>query len=286
MGTDANGYNFGPDMLSATEDGKWVSYVYRNPESGDLGAGYTGELELKNAWVVKHDGLLFASGWYVNADEFTKAMVSTAARVFRQAGLEGTIAYFASPESDFAGLAATIGYYNNAANVEGEWFAFIADESGTVIDHYDKTLVGTDLKDLLGTDMFEATAEGNWVTTEDVRVWLVSQDGMIFGSGWQRPTSPRIELGGPRALPTTEAPHRNPHYDAAGVGRAPPKPSSGINIGGPSHVQGERRCMPHPQTYRDCAALSRLKCTQRCVGICTYVENAIHPIQHHTLMTI
>ena len=122
VSTDANGYNFGPDMLSATEDGKWVSYVYRNPESGDLGAGYTGELELKNAWVVKHDGLLFASGWYVNADEFTKAMVSTAARVFRQAGLDGTIAYFASPGSDFAGLAATIEYYNNTPNVEGEWF--------------------------------------------------------------------------------------------------------------------------------------------------------------------
>ena len=69
VGTDANGYDFGPEVLSATEDGKWVSYVYRNPESGDLGAGYTGELELKNAWVVKHDGLLFASGWYVNADE-------------------------------------------------------------------------------------------------------------------------------------------------------------------------------------------------------------------------
>ena len=42
VGTDANGYNFGPDMLSATEDGKWVSYVYQNPESGGIGAGYTG----------------------------------------------------------------------------------------------------------------------------------------------------------------------------------------------------------------------------------------------------
>ena len=189
VGTDANGYNFGPDMLSATEDGKWVSYVYQNPESGDLGADYTGELELKNAWVVKHDGLLFASGWYVNADDFTKAMVSTAARVFRQAGLEGTIAYFASPESDFAGLAATIEYYNNAANVEGEWFAFIVDESGMVIDHFDKTLVGMDIKDLLGADVFEATAEGNWVTTENVRVWLVSQDGLVFGSGWHHDES-------------------------------------------------------------------------------------------------
>ena len=34
VGTDANGYEFGPEMLSATEDGKWVSYVYRNPGSG------------------------------------------------------------------------------------------------------------------------------------------------------------------------------------------------------------------------------------------------------------
>ena len=143
-------------------------------------------LQLKNAWVVKHDGLLFASGWYVNADEFTKAMVSTAAQrvPFRQ-GLEGTIAYFASPGSDYCGTGGDHWVLQqHRQTLKGEWFAFIADESGTVIDHYDKTLVGTDLKDLLGTDMFEATAEGNWVTTEDVRVWLVSQDGMTFGSGW------------------------------------------------------------------------------------------------------
>ena len=184
VGTDANGYNFGPDMLSATEDGKWVSYVYRNPESGGIGDDHTGTLQLKNAWVVRHDGLLFASGWYIIADEFTKSFVAAAVRVFRSVGLEGTIAYFNSPESDFAGLTAAIEYYNSAENVEGDWFAFIADVSGTIVDHYDKGLVGRDLKDLLGTDMFEATAEGAWVTTEDVRVWLVSDGGMTFGSGW------------------------------------------------------------------------------------------------------
>ena len=185
VGTDTNGYNFAPEMLSATEEGRWVTYVFANPESGEFGSGYTGEFDLKNVWVVRHDGLLFASGWYVNADEFTQAMVATAAQVFRQVGLEGTIAYFASPEIDFAGLAATIEYYNSADNVAGEWFAFIADESGTVIDHYDKANVGKSLEDLLGINTFEATAEGNWVATEDVRVWLVSQDGMIFGSGWR-----------------------------------------------------------------------------------------------------
>ena len=31
----------------------------------------------------------------------------------------------------------------------------------------------------------KATAEGNWVTTEDVRVWVVSDGGMTFGSGWR-----------------------------------------------------------------------------------------------------
>ena len=186
VGTDANGYNFGPDMLSATGEGKWVSYVFRNPESGSLGSDHSGTLQLKNAWVVRHDGLLFASGWYVNADEFTKSLVFAAVNKFRSAGLEATIAYFTGPESVYSGLAATIDYYNSAQTVEGEWFAFIADSSGTIVDHYDKTLVGTDLKDLLGIDMFEVTAEGNWVTTESLRVWVVGYDGMTFGSGWHR----------------------------------------------------------------------------------------------------
>ena len=192
VGTDANGYNFGPEMLSATGEGKWVSYVYRNPESGGLGIDFD-HLELKNVWAMRHDGLLFASGWYIDADEFTKPLVDTAARVFRERGLEGTIAYFASPDIAFAGLAAVIAYYNSAENVEGNWFAFIADESGTIIDHYDNAMVGRALSDILGTDAFEATAEGNWVTTEDVRVWVLGQDGMTFGSGWRND-----EIGGLR----------------------------------------------------------------------------------------
>ena len=93
--------------------------------------------------------LLFASGWYVNADEFTRSLVFAAVNKFRTAGLEATIAYFTGPESVYSGLTATIDYYNSAETVEGEWFALVADSSGTVIDHYDKALVGTDLKNLL-----------------------------------------------------------------------------------------------------------------------------------------
>ena len=53
---DASGYFYGDEILSATEVGKWVSYVHDKPD--------TGEVTRKHTWVVRHDGLFFGSGWY------------------------------------------------------------------------------------------------------------------------------------------------------------------------------------------------------------------------------
>ena len=53
---DAAGYFYGDEILSATEAGKWVSYVHDKPD--------TGEVTRKHTWVVRHDGLYFGSGWY------------------------------------------------------------------------------------------------------------------------------------------------------------------------------------------------------------------------------
>ena len=47
-------------------------------------------------------------------------------------------------------------------------------------------VVGQDISDIFGTDTFEATAEGNWVTTESLRVWVISDGGMTFASRWHR----------------------------------------------------------------------------------------------------
>ena len=182
VGTDANGYNFGPEMLSATEDGKWVSYVYRNPEDGGIGAG---DFELKNVWVDRHDGLLFASGWYIDADEFTKMLVSIAVDSFREGGLPATIAYFASPGDALAGLEAAIDYYNAAETVEGSWFAFIGDPSGKIVAHSDPLMIGRDTQELLGGEPFDATEDGVWVTSESLRVYVAEYDGFVFGSGWR-----------------------------------------------------------------------------------------------------
>ena len=53
---DSTGYFFGDDVLAATEAGRWVSYVFDNPDTG-------GE-QRKHTWVVRHGGLIFGSGWY------------------------------------------------------------------------------------------------------------------------------------------------------------------------------------------------------------------------------
>lgn len=53
---DVTGYFYGDEFASATEDGKWVSYSFTNPT--------TEENEKKHTWIVRHDGLFFASGWY------------------------------------------------------------------------------------------------------------------------------------------------------------------------------------------------------------------------------
>ena len=183
VGTDANGYNFGPDMLSATEDGKWVSYVYRNPESGGIG---TGDFELKNVWVERHDGLLFASGWYIDADEFTRTLVSVAVDKYRELGLTGTMTYFASPGSVLAGLEEAIAYYNAAETVDGHWFAFIGGPDGKIVGHSDISKIGGDVHELLGGETFEATEAGVWVDSESLRVFVAGYDGYVFGSGWSR----------------------------------------------------------------------------------------------------
>ena len=53
---DATGYFYGDNLRAATEEGRWVDYVFLNPD--------TGRETQKHTWVKRHDDLLFASGWY------------------------------------------------------------------------------------------------------------------------------------------------------------------------------------------------------------------------------
>ncbi len=195
LGTDARGYNFGPQMLAATEEGTWVSYEYKNPDTDRLTDSdrHLGAVELKHAWVVRHDDLLFGSGWYVNANDFTVQLVAAAVDAYRQVGLEGTMARFAGPDSATAGLSDTVAYYNASEDIEGVWFAVIADKGGTIVASFDTSLIGRNIAAVYGEEILDASAEGNWVSSEatdsldatpSLRAWVMEYDGFVFGSGW------------------------------------------------------------------------------------------------------
>lgn len=190
VGTDSNGYVFGGEMLAADEDGRWVSYVYTNPAGGTVGSAAFGELHLKNAWVKRHDGLLFGSGWYIDADAFTQQLVNVAVERYRTGGLQGTVDYFAGTDSALAGLESTIDYYNRAPDVTGAWIAFIARADGTIVAHSDPIQIGRTLEDLFGTPSLDAAAGGTWIIHPDtgepltLRVWIREHDNTLFGAGW------------------------------------------------------------------------------------------------------
>ena len=189
-GVDITGYRHGEEIAGATEEGKWVDYIFLNPASGNQ--------EYKHTWVVRHDGLIFASGWYqvlpslalavtkAQPAEYTVAMVDKALRHYKAHGREATVAHYNTPES-----------------VDGEWYVYIFDENDLLIAHANPDLLGRDLKEDLGmdstgyhfgTDMLKATEEGLWVhyvflnpatgAEETKHSWTVRHDGLLIGSGW------------------------------------------------------------------------------------------------------
>ena len=189
-GVDITGYRQGEVIASATEEGKWVDYIFLNLA--------TGKQEYKHAWVVRHDGLIFVSGWYqvlpglslgvtkAQPAEYTVAMVDKALRYYKAHGRAETVAYYNTPES-----------------VDGDWYVFIVDENDIVIAHANPELLGQDLKEDLGLDsagyrfgedMLKATEEGLWVdyvfvnpatgAEEAKHSWTVRHDGLLIGSGW------------------------------------------------------------------------------------------------------
>ena len=189
-GVDITGYRHGEAIAGTTEEGKWVDYIFLNPVSGNQ--------EYKHTWAVRHDGLIFASGWYqvlptlglgvskAEPAEYTVAFVDRALRYYKAHGREATVAHYNTPES-----------------VDGAWYIYVFDENDLLIAHANPDLLGMDLKEELGldstgyhfgTDMLEATEEGLWIhyvfanpatgEEETKHAWAVRHDGLLIGSGW------------------------------------------------------------------------------------------------------
>ena len=134
--TDAAGDRLGERIAQATQEGVWVQYFWPHP--------VTGEKELKTTWAIRHDGKIFASGYYtaspawVGEDpwEFTQDYVNRAIKRYNDAGLE-----------------SMKDYYNSVVSFEGQWYLFATDENDIYIVHpVFPDLIGTDIKALTNRD--------------------------------------------------------------------------------------------------------------------------------------
>ena len=186
----------GVEIAMATTEGRWTEYLWPNPE--------TNKIELKRTWSIRHDGYLFASGYYEpwGPDPTTLTPVSKEDPVaFTHDFVLAAIARY-----EFEGLEATAAYYNDKANIDGQWYVFITDADDMFVAHAPSPdRVGTDLKDILGLDgsrmlgveIASATETGLWIEylwpnpatgeNEQKRTWAIRHDGYLFGSGYYKP---------------------------------------------------------------------------------------------------
>ena len=199
-----DGSLIGLEITMATEEGRWTEYLWPNPE--------TNKLEQKRTWSIRHDGYLFASGYYESwgPDPATLTLSSKDnPTAFTHDFVLAAVAHY-----EFEGIEATAVYYNEPANIDGQWYVFITDEDDTFVAHAPRPdFVGTDLKDVIGPDgspvgvnIAKATGVGLWIEylwpnpesgeVELKRTWAIRHDGYLFGTGYYEPIS---EIATPEA---------------------------------------------------------------------------------------
>ncbi len=198
IGTDiknvvgSDGQELGKEIAQATDEGVWVEYLWPHPVSRKEQQMVT--------WAIRHNGLIFASGYYAGEPE-------TGPPAWRDADpRDYTVQYVkqAVERYEREGLESMLNYYNSVASFEGEWYLFATDANDLYHVHpLISRLIGTDIKDVVGSDGYElgkelakATdgGEGVWVeylwphpvTLKEVPKvgYAVRHDGMLFASGY------------------------------------------------------------------------------------------------------
>ncbi len=178
---DSTGYELGKDIALATEEGRRIEYLWPHPVT---------RIEVpKVAYAKRHDGYVFASGYYpVPGDPAT----------YTQGYVQKAIDRY-----DSDGLDATATHYNSRESLDNQWYLMLASvDNETVLAHgLSPNLLGTNVTDLtdpegfnVGQALLDAPENGYWFQmafprgTEAgftrINVWAVRHDGLVFASGY------------------------------------------------------------------------------------------------------
>ena len=180
--TDSTGYELGEEFARATEEGIWIEYLWPHP--------VTLAESPKVAYAKRHDGYMFASGYYPvpggDAEAYTQNYVQKAIDLY-----------------DREGRDATVAHYNTSESFDNQWYLTLvsADDELVLAHGLRPGLSGTNAADLLdplgfnvGQALLAATEDGYWFNMAffsrlesrltRIRVWAVRHDGHIFASGY------------------------------------------------------------------------------------------------------
>ncbi len=190
-----DGMPTGAEIAKVTEEGRWTEYLWPNPE--------TDKLEQKRTWSIRYDGYLFASGYYEPWSPDPESLL-TASKDDPEAYARSLV-LSAIARYETEGLEATGTYYNDPVRVDGQWYVFITDPNDIFVSHpVRQDFIGTDLKDIVGSDGYElgieiakARGTGLWIdyiwpnpasgNDEQKRTWAIRHEGFLFGTGYYEP---------------------------------------------------------------------------------------------------
>ena len=182
---DARGYDYGAAFAATTEAGRWVNYIFLNPE--------TGQEELKHTWIVRRGDYLIGSGWYEpvpTQDDpagYTRLLVADAVSLYAQSGLEAALDHYNAPES-----------------ADGPWYVFVLEQRPDGIytlahptrpERVGLSHIRIDARGVnYGLEFARTPRSGHWVDyvfhnpetgQEELKhTWIVRRGNYLFGSGW------------------------------------------------------------------------------------------------------
>ena len=206
---DSTGKELGKEIANATEEGSRIDYLWPHPAT---------LIEVpKVAYAKRHDGYVFASGYYPVPGEpmaYTQDYVQKAI-----------------DDYDSDGLDATVAHYNSSDSLDNQWYlrlVSVADKTVLVDGLPPNLLVGANATDLtdpegfnFGQALLDATEDGYWFQMAfprgpeagftRINVWAIRHDGYIFSSGYftgevaqPTPTPTATATSSPTPTPTPE----------------------------------------------------------------------------------
>ena len=207
---DSTGYELGKDIAKATEEGRRIEYLWPHP--------VTRVEAPKVAYAKRHDGYVFASGYYPVPGEpgaYTQGYVQKAIDLY-----------------DSDGLDAAVAHYNSRDSLDNQWYLqLVSVPDKTFLAHgLSPNLLGANVANLtdpqgfnFGQALLDAPEAGYWFQMAfprgaeagftRIRVWAVRHGDYVFASGYftgevdpstQSPTPTPTPTVVPTPTPTPE----------------------------------------------------------------------------------